>query len=116
VQITSHGADDDFAGRLHVRLYQVRLQQRQAVLHGARRDQHLGHEVFALFKEAAHLLHSADHALIEDDTRIELGVERSLDISGHFIHLAVEHAVVDFLQAFIHEIVPFSQLHRACRS
>ena len=50
MQVTLDRANDYFAGRFDIALYQLGLKQNHAGLHGARRDQHFGHEIFAAFK------------------------------------------------------------------
>ncbi len=50
VQVALHRADDGGVLRLDPRLDQQRFQNRHALLHGARRNQHLRHEHLVVFE------------------------------------------------------------------
>ena len=95
VQVALDGADDDLAGRRRAARGQVRLEDRQAALHGARGDQHLGHEVLVLLEQPADLGHGRDQAIVEDRLRRDAGFAVRRSRPPWFRRVAFEYCIVD---------------------
>ena len=66
MQVALDRADDHAPNRLDAARRQQRADDLHGGLHGARREQHLGHEVLFALEEAAHFVHGR-HQVTGDD-------------------------------------------------
>jgi len=90
VQVPGHGPQDDAAGGLRARARQDRAQDLEDSFGGPRRDEQLGHEVLALFEEAAHLGHGRADALADDGDGIGALVEQAPGGRGRVGRVSLE--------------------------
>ena len=88
MQVALHRADADLAGGLDAGLRQKRLEQRNALVHGARRDQDLGHKDLVVLELFTDDVHAVQKALFEDLLRRNAFVDRLLDEALDDLRLA----------------------------
>ena len=98
VHVALHRADDRLADGLVAGLDEVRLQELGPCGHGARRDQHLGHEDLSRAELVADHRHCGDKALVQDLHRVDPLVERLLDQRRDFLLLPALHGAGDVIQ------------------
>ena len=90
VQITLDCTGDNLPARRNIRLDQVRLQLCQTGFHRPGRDQHLGHEIFAFFKQAADFTHCSNHTIVQDHSGIYLFLQSLFHVGGGLSVIAIK--------------------------